>query len=757
MLANILLPVAFLVTQNVFAGSREPQRRWTPLPLRTAAQVVAGVPGGEGMQMIWDLEIAPSNRNVAYLVSDTSQVWRSSDGGTSWQMCHRGFLANGAVSLAIDPANENLVLAAGSVHIVKIVDDTTVALSDDTADGIYRTVDGGESWELVRRTAFFRPERHTRDPKTGEIVFKTMRGGKSFAFSSRGVVYAATHTEGLLKSADKGATWVPMGILAEEPIWGVVAHPDDPSIAYVIADSGLYRLTDGDRPAVERVNTLLQPGTPRSLVFDPSKPRVIYVATAEGGIQKSTDGGRSFSFKNIGLDPLNILHLEAVNLAISPVNPSRLYVSFSECAYNQPYFTVDGGETWRAPGAMDTLLDDIVWYGGDDQRGSFWGSAIAVDPVDENVALTVGGGDHIIRTADGGVSWAYSSSGYTGGRAAVSSASFSFDVSNMNRFALFLIDFGVFLTEDGGATFKNLPLPWVSVDLRAGRSTTVGALCPVPGSGVIVTATGGWDKQVLAVSRDGGDSWDLFDGVDRQPDTADSYRFIAFHPQNPDVVYAGRYRSLDRGKTWQALPRRVEVMFPGNGDVVYSVSEEPEQVVVFQSTDRGTTWRQVFAPLQDVCPSGIAVDPLDETRVYLTSYTVDGACPGGVYIWEADRAAWFQVGEQQGLEKDRLGSLGTLGIAIDPNRPNIVYVGKWNAGRGQSNGVFRSLDSGRTWEDITFDLGPEFTPWAIAVDPHNGRVFMGSSHGTRTLCIASLGFGAGCGPRVRRPSGRALP
>jgi len=709
------------------------------------------------MQMIWDLEIAPSNRNVAYLVSDTSQVWRSSDGGATWEMRHRGFLANGAVSLAVDPDDENLVLVAGSVHIVKVVGQTTVALSDELADGIYRTVDGGERWELVRRTAFYRPEKTTRDLGTGEIVFHTMRGGKSFAFSADGAVYAATHAEGLLKSTDRGKTWTSMGILTEEPIWGVVAHPDDPSIAYLIADSGLYKLTDGAAPTVERVTTLLQPGTPRSLVFDPAHPDVIYVATADGGIQKSTDGGRSFSFKNTGLDPLNILHLEAVNLAISPVNPSRLYVSFSECSYNQPYFTIDGGETWRAPEGMDTLMDDLVWYGGADQHGSFWGSAIAVDPVDENVALTVGGGDHVIRTADGGTSWEYSSSGYTGGRAAVSSASFSFDVNDPGRFALFLIDFGAFLTEDGGATFRNLPLPWVSADLQPGRSTTVGALCPAAGSGVIVTATGGWSKQVIAVSRDGGDSWELFDGVDREPDTADSYRFVAFHPQAPDVVYAGRYRSLDRGRTWEALPRRVESVFAANGDVVYSVSEEPEGVVVFKSTDRGTTWRKSFAPVQHVCPADVAVDPVDEHRVYLTSYAVEGVCPGGVYIWEADDAAWLQVGEQQGLKKDRFGSLGTLGIAIDPNRPNVVYVGKWNINRGQSNGVFRSTDYGRTWEDITFNLGPEFTPWAIAVNPHDGRVFMGSSHGTHTLCGGSPGAGVRCGPRARRASGRATP
>jgi len=51
------------------------------MPLRTPEQKSAGLPGGEGMQQIYDLAYSPSNPSIVYLGVDTSQVWKSIDGG----------------------------------------------------------------------------------------------------------------------------------------------------------------------------------------------------------------------------------------------------------------------------------------------------------------------------------------------------------------------------------------------------------------------------------------------------------------------------------------------------------------------------------------------------------------------------------------------------------------------------------------------------------------------------------------------------
>ena len=71
---------------------------WIPVPLRSAEQAAAGIAGGEGMQLIYGISYAPSNQETVYLVTDVSQVWKSVDGGSTWQMRNNGFLANGGLS-----------------------------------------------------------------------------------------------------------------------------------------------------------------------------------------------------------------------------------------------------------------------------------------------------------------------------------------------------------------------------------------------------------------------------------------------------------------------------------------------------------------------------------------------------------------------------------------------------------------------------------------------------------------------------------
>ncbi len=57
--------------------------QWQQMPLRTQAMKDAGLFGGEGFQCVFDVEYAPSDPSRVYALVDTSQVWRSDDGGNS--------------------------------------------------------------------------------------------------------------------------------------------------------------------------------------------------------------------------------------------------------------------------------------------------------------------------------------------------------------------------------------------------------------------------------------------------------------------------------------------------------------------------------------------------------------------------------------------------------------------------------------------------------------------------------------------------
>ncbi|MDY6967270.1 MAG: hypothetical protein SVR08_01255 [Spirochaetota bacterium] len=692
-LFSIILTCCLTLSAQLFCGGSGKQKskqtkEWTQVPLCAAKQKEAGLIGGEGMQMIWGISYAPSNHRIVYIVSDTSQVWKSIDGGISWQMKHKGFLANGGISLVIDPKNENIVFVAGS----KCEWDES---SDSLADGIYRTKDGGENWELVRQTCFSR--------------LMESKGGVNFAFGKAAAIYAGTHTEGLLKSTDGGDTWSSLDILSSIRILDLKASPQDQSILFIAAENGLYKFIDETSAILTQIGTGL-PDFPRAIAIPSDNSDIIYITVGKSGVWKSIDGGNNFFECNNGLEAtLGVNH--ATYLAISPVDPEYLYVSFYLLGGNHPYYSHDGGNSWYAPSIMDdgSLIYDV----NNDKGGEYWGAPIAPSPVDKNIALTSGAGNHIERTLDGGNIWAYSGDGYTGGRAGNGSTSFSWDPNNPNRFAIFLIDFGALLTEDGGSTFRNLK---VKPGYNDGLTTPVGALDPTADSKVIVTAVGDWEKQTIAVTRDEGETWELISGTDSD------HKYIAFHPQKTDIIYAGKYKSIDKGNRWDEISKSIAAIFPANGDIVYALEVVADRSTIYKSIDGGVAWTQPYDDLYNSAVQEIAIDPSDQDRIYLATL-IDG-----IFIWNGSK--WLKRTEADGFTRDRFETLDTACIVVDPDHPNIIYAGRWIAYRGHANGIFRSTDYGETWKNITYNLGPEFTTWSISVNPYDGYVYIGSSHGT---------------------------
>ena len=207
--------------------------RWKPLPLRTDNQHDFGLAGGEGMQQIGGISYAPSNPNTLYLVTKESQVWKSRDGGNSWRIKNHGFLANGGISISVDPNNEDVVLVAGL--------SSSENISNNIADGIYRTKNGGKTWELVKQTYFQGVD--VPDSRKGV----SNRGGVNFDFSKLGVIYAGTHEDGLLRSLDGGDTW--KSILPNSKtgkILDVKGDPNDYYSLFLAAENGIYSVKDDD-------------------------------------------------------------------------------------------------------------------------------------------------------------------------------------------------------------------------------------------------------------------------------------------------------------------------------------------------------------------------------------------------------------------------------------------------------------------------------------------------------------------------------
>jgi len=506
---------------------------WQQVAKRTQAQKTAGIAGGEGCQMIFGIAYAPSNPNIAYFVTDTSQVWKSENADTenpydiTWHLKSNGFGASGGVSVVVHPTNADIAYVAGG-------NENAGAWTPfpDVVQGIFRTTDGGDNWTLVKSTGFARDG----------------RGGVHFAFAGSNM-YAIPSNTGVLKSTDNGVTWnylLTSGgakILNSLTLKNIVVHPTDNTKLFVSTSDGLYKIEDSGGSAT--VNRLAQATLPSGTVFqlaiDPNTPDTMYICAAANGVWKSINGGSSFSRILVSPTDSDGNVGRAQHIAMSPVNASRLIVSFAGLFGRYVYHSSDGGANWTQTANMDESNAD-GWIAGStfgmttNQSGVDSSSApISFHPTNQNTALTIGWMNQIKKTTDGGVSWKYANTGYTGmgGGDHESSSAIGWDSTNYNRAAYAHADVGTYITKNNEDTFESIG----SVKHNDRQATTA-----VTMRGEIIVESVGQSNdsnflQVVAISRDSGTNWTKITNA-----TSLFFKLIQFHPQNNNIVYADKYK-----------------------------------------------------------------------------------------------------------------------------------------------------------------------------------------------------------------------
>ncbi len=678
---------------------------WERVPLRSLRQKNSGIFGGEGMQMVHSISYAPSNPDIAYFVSDTSQVWKSVDGGNSWRSKRNGFRANGGVSLVVDPGNENVVFVSGSRH------KADGSLTSSPADGIYRSVDGGETWELVKQTDYYRG-------KEGQHFAFDLN---SFKGKSHKTIYAGTHTEGLLKSIDGGDTWTSICLVGIRILdIELNSHCSVPTL-YVATNNtnvhghGLYRVTDDANGALKITPLGDLPDYPRTIALDAqnkTEKDIIFAAVGKYKVYKSGDGGNTFFKKSKGL---SVNHREYKNIDISPADPNYLYVRLSKCGTPNPFYSHNGGETWQRPKDLNRgklIVKNPV--------SAYWAIRTAPHPIEKNVALGFMGST-ITKTTDGGRTWRYSGSGYMGARRGRGKTSAYFDPVNPKRKIFFLIDHGPALTEDGGNTWRFLPVPRIG-----GKTTPVGTVDP-DNPKTMITAVGNWGSQTIIRSADSGNNWEI---VNMQKD---NYFFLSFHPQDSNHVYAGTssgsWISKDKGKSWNFIKRKsIRAVFPKDGNLVYAIENfRNKKSILWCSHDRGDNWIPITTnPFKRV--EDMDIDPQDSDRLY-------AATMNGFYTYDGEQ--WRKTGKSGGITVDMdIGrdSFSYKSLVVNPVKPNIVYAGMWAPGKGhRQRCIFRSTDYGITWEDLGYNLNGYSNVWSLAIDSINSDLQMSTDHGNYVL------------------------
>ncbi|PZC50426.1 MAG: Sortilin, neurotensin receptor 3,/Sortilin, neurotensin receptor 3 [Chloroflexi bacterium] len=199
---------------------------------------------------------------------------------------------------------------------------------------------------------------------------------------------------------------------------------------------------------------------------------------------------------------------------------------------------------------------------------------------------------------------------------------------------------------------------------------------------------------------------------------------IAVSDSDPNVIYAGMgeacirsnvthgdgvYKSTDAGKSWQHLGlentrhiARVRI-HPTNPDLVYVAAlghafGPNEERGVFRSTNGGATWEKILYKSENAGSIDLSMDPANPRILYASIYQarrypytiVSGGPDSGIWRSLNGGDTWEDISTKPGIPQ---GSLGRIGVAVSPAKRGRI----WALIEHKDGGLYRSDDAGETW------------------------------------------------------------
>ncbi len=555
------------------------------------------------------LRIHPDNPEIVYVAAMGDMfgpnpdrgVYRTTDGGDTWeQILYKGE-TTGAVDLTIDPANPSVIIASMNHHVTYPWDEE----SGGPTSGLFKSTDGGDNWIDI-----------THNPGMPEGMVGKICVAISPANSKR--VYAFIEADegdgGIYRSDDGGANWQrthtdPAKMEIPNSYNHLTADTQDPDIVYIQPITGLLKSTDAGQ-SFERMQ--LQNWDPHALWIDPNNSRRM-IEGGDGGASVTLNGGESWSSLR------NQPTADLLSLAVDDREPYWIYASQNDNSHIAiPSRTDDASIAWPhyvplpagEGGQTAVRPDGSIVYANDRSR------TMRID-------METGQAPQISVWPE----WVFGTPARDI-RKYRFYYSFPILLSQHDTDALYTAAQYVFKSTDEGQNWKE-----ISPDLTRNRQEVMGESSGGPISSnasslfhtsVIRTLAEsplkqgeiwvGTDDSTIQLTRDGGQSWHDVSPPEFPEWTTITAIDVSHHQPGTAYVSAGRHRVSDRtpylykttnyGESWQQITDGIR-----ENDYTWVVREDPlrpgllyagTETGAYVSFDDGEAWQPLKGGLPPV-------------------------------------------------------------------------------------------------------------------------------------------------------------
>ena len=642
----------------------------------------------------------PSQPRTFYMGVASGGLFRTTDGGGTWVPLTDGKIPLGSMgSIAVADSNPNIIyVGTGSDGVRSNV---------STGRGVYKTTDGGETWQFVGLYNAGQIGAVRIHPTNPDIVW----------VAAYGDVFKANSERGVFKTVDGGKTWK--------------------KVLYVNDKLGA-------------MDVELQPGNPNVvytwLNYVERKPWTIISGSKEGGFYKSTDGGETFTRIAAGL-PGELIG--KANLAVTAAKADRIYALIEAKPGGGFYRSDDAGQSWMLINPQPSLLQRPFYY-----------TTLGADPTNADVVYA--GAEGFFKSVDGGKTftsmrtphgdnhdiWISPKDGNTMIQSNDGGANVSFDggrtwSSQMNQVTSEI--YGVWMDEQfpykiygaqqdsSTVIISSVADPFTLTDWRGGPGCETGPIMPHPKNPDIVygSCKGQYGVMDLKTGQEK-NYWIGAQSLYGNPGKDLILRFqrvspMATSPHDPEVLYYGSqylHRTRDKGVTWEKIspdltafpdccqgPSGEPITRDVTGEefysTLYAITEAANERGViwtgsndgpfFVTRDNGKTWTNVTP--KDLETGGrvawIDASPHRRGSAYYAvyRYLLGDYAP---YIYKTDDygKTWTRLTDgKNGIPADT----PTRVVREDPKREGLLYA-------GTEFGIYVSFDNGAHWQPFSLNM-----------------------------------------------------